>query len=115
MKVNAVTTILAILIAGLMAYLFYTISKNEDAALATAIAGFLTLGTILVGMMGVRLQDTKHSTNLRLASSLFLAIALIFHLVASLASLKVAFVIIFAGIILILYILAAYSIAKVKM
>ena len=115
MKVNAVTTISAILIAGLMAYLFYTISKDENSALASAIAGFLTLATILVGMMGVRLQDSKHNTNLRLASSLFLVIALIFHLVAALASLKVAFIIIFAGIILILYILAAYSIAKVKM
>ncbi|MBO4593395.1 MAG: hypothetical protein J5678_04305 [Bacteroidaceae bacterium] len=115
MKLNAITSIVAVLIAGLLAYLFYTISKNDDTALATAIAGFLSLGVVLGGMMGVKLQDSKHNTNLRLVSILFFLIGLIFHLIAALSGTSVPFVIIFAGLILVIYILAAYTIAKAKM
>lgn len=115
MKVNLVTTIVAVIIAGLLAFLFYTISKNDDTALATAIAGFLTHGVILGGMMGMQLQDEKHNTNLRLASTIFIVVAFAFHLIAALSGMSVSFIIIFAGLILIFYVLTAYSIAKVKM
>lgn len=115
MKLNVITSIIAVLIAGLLAYLFYTISKDDDTALATAIAGFLSLVVVLGGMISVKLQDSKHNTNLRLVSILFILIGLLFYIIAALIGMSTPVVIIVAGLILVLYILAAYTIAKAKM
>lgn len=115
MKINIFPAVIALIIAGLLAYLFYAISKDDDTALATTIAGFITTGTVLEGMMGIKLSDLKHTTNLRLLSNLFFVVALVFNLIAALVGMSLPFIIIFGGLIWVFYLLAAYSIAKIKM
>ena len=114
MKVNIVSAIGSLIVAGLFAYLLYSIGQSENQLMAT-IFGFLVVGTILAGMIAVKLPDDRHSTNLRLVSSVFIVIALAFFLIAVPCGIGVPFLIIFSGLIWTLYVLAAYTIAKMNM
>ena len=113
MKFNAVTSLIALAIVALLAFGLYSWCRFAELNLLVAIFGgvacLLTLGTSL----GISFEQPRKSTNIKVLSSLFFTIFLISNVVfCCLASFSVPVYVIINGVLLLLWFLSCYGIAK---
>ena len=112
MKINFVMLLIALAIAALIAFGFYSGNKEEPyvwlITIVSGIMGFVTLSGILaVGF------DVRGSTgNVRVVSILFFIAGLVSNLVFTFVAMTPPPYIIINGILFLLYILIAYGIVR---
>lgn len=113
MKINFVQTIIAIAVSLLIAYGLYSFHDSENKILLSA-GSFVFLATTLVLSIGTSFQLPRTTTNVRVVSVIFFAVALISNLIFTFVAFLVPSYVITNGILLLVYILIAYSINKAK-
>jgi hypothetical protein len=113
MKINFVQSIIAIAVSLLIAYGLYSFNNSENEILLSA-GSFVFLAVTLINTIGVSFELPRTTTNIRVASGIFFAIALIGNLIFTVINFSVPSYLIINGILLLVYILIAYSINKVK-
>lgn len=116
MKINTFPALIALVAAALLAYLFYTISgADAQMSIALAISGFVSMLICLGCGIGITFKDSHHTVNSFAASSLFAVLLFAEHLCFALWGSSVPLLIIFSGLLLVLYLLVFYGISKAKM
>jgi len=113
MKVNFVQTIIAIAVSLLIAYGLYSFHDSENKILLSA-GSFVFLAVTLILTIGTSFELPRTTTNVRVVSGIFFAIALISNLVFTFLNFSIPSYIIINGILLLVFILIAYSINKAK-
>jgi hypothetical protein len=111
MKINFVQTAIAIAISLLIAYGLYTFYKGENALLLSG-GSFLFLATTLVAAIGIDFEQSRTNVNIKVVSGIFFVIALIDNIAFSFFNFSTAGYIITNGILLLLFILIAYSVNR---
>ena len=113
MKINFVQTIIAIAVSLLIAYGFYSFHSSENKILLSA-GSFMFIATTLVLSIGTSFQLPRTTANIRLVSGIFFAVALISNLIFTFIAFSVPSYVITNGILLLVFILIAYSINGAK-
>lgn len=113
MKVNLVQTIIAIAVSGLIAYGLYNFHDSENKILLS-VGSFVFLSVTLALSIGVNFEQSRTTTNIRVVSGIFFAVALISNLIFNFLSFSEPSYIITNGILLLIYVLIAYSINRAK-
>ncbi len=114
MKVNFVKTIIAIALSLLITYGFYSFHDSENKILLSS-GSFVFLTVTLIFAIGSSFEFPRTTTNVRVVSGIFFAIALISNLVFTFLYFSVPSYIIINGILLLVFILITYSINKAKL
>ena len=113
MKINFVQTIIAIAVSLLIAYGLYSFHDSENKILLS-VGSFVFLATALVMSIGASFELPRTTTNIRVVSGIFFVIALISNLIFTFINFSVPSYVIINGILLLVFILIAYSINKAK-
>ena len=113
MKLNFITTIIAIAVSLLIAYGLYSFHDSENKILLSA-GSFVFLAITLVFSIGTSFQLPRTTTNIRVVAGIFFAVALISNLIFTFIAFSVPSYVITNGILLLVFILIAYSINKAK-
>ena len=113
MKVHFVQAIIAIAVSLLIAYGLYSFHDSENKILLSA-GSFVFLAVTLILTIGTSFELPRTTTNVRVVSGIFFAIALISNLVFTFLNFSIPSYIIINGILLLVFILIAYSINKAK-
>ncbi len=113
MKINFVQTIIAIAVSLLIAYGLYGFSVSENKILLSA-GSFVFLAATLVLTIGTSFEFPRTTTNIRVVSGIFFAVALISNLIFMFINFSIPSYVIINGILLLVFILIAYSINKAK-
>jgi len=113
MKINFAQTIIAIAVSLLIAYGLYSFHDSENKILLSA-GSFVFLAITLVFSIGTSFQLPRTTTNVRVVSGIFFAVALISNLIFTFVAFSVPSYVITNGILLLVFILIAYSINKAK-
>ena len=113
MKISIVQTIIAIAMSLLIAYGLYSFHESENKILLGA-GSFVFLATTLVMTFGASFELPRTLTNVRVISGFFFVVALISNLVFAFISFSVPSFVVINGTLLLVFILTAYSINKVK-
>jgi hypothetical protein len=113
MKINFVQTIIAIAVSLLIAYGLYSFHDSENKILLSA-GSFVFLAITLIFSIGTSFQLPRTTTNVRVVSGIFFAVALISNLIFTFVAFSVPSYVITNGILLLVFILIAYSINKAK-
>jgi len=113
MKINFVQTIIAIAVSLLIAYGLYSFHESENKILLSA-GSFVFLAVTLIITIGASFELPRTTTNVKVVSGIFFAIALISNIVFTFVTFSVPLYVITNGILLLVFILIAYSINKAK-
>jgi hypothetical protein len=113
MKINFVQTIIAIAVSLLIAYGLYSFHTSENKILLSA-GSFVFLAATLVMTIGTSFEFPRTTTNIRVVSGIFFVVALISNLIFTFITFSVPSYVITNGILLLVFILIAYSINKAK-
>ena len=113
MKLNFVQTIIAIVLSLLIAYGLYSFHDSENKVLLS-LGSFVFLATTLVITIGVNFEQSRTTTNVRVVSGIFFVISLASNLIFSFFTFSTLSYVITNGILLLIFVLIAYSINKVK-
>jgi len=113
MKINFVPTIIAIMVSLLISYGLYSFNSTQNKILLSA-GSFVFLATALSMTIGTSFELPRTTTNVRVVSGIFFAIALISNLIFTYIHFSVPSYVIVNGILLLVFILIAYSISKAK-
>ena len=113
MKLNFVQTIIAIAVSLLIAYGLYSFHHSENKVLLS-LGSFVFLATTLVITIGVNFEQSRTTTNVRVVSGIFFVISLASNLIFSFFTFSTLSYVITNGILLLIFVLIAYSINKAK-
>lgn len=113
MKINIVQTIIAISVSLLITYGLYSFHDSENKLLLTA-GSFVFLATALVMTIGASFELPRTTSNIRIVSGIFFAIALFTNLTFTFIKFSGASYVIINGILLLVFMLIAYSISNAK-
>ncbi len=113
MKINFVQASIAIALSLLIAYGLYSFQVGENKILLT-IGSFVFMATTLLLTIGSNFETPRTTTNIRVVSGIFFVIALIGNIGFSFSKFSVPVYIMTNGILLLIFILIAYSINKAK-
>ncbi|MES2487818.1 MAG: hypothetical protein V4581_17960 [Bacteroidota bacterium] len=111
MKINPITTSIAVGISALMAYGFYSFNDNALRMLL-GIGSFITFALTLFFVLGVRFDFYAQNINTRYASTLFFTAFLVSHLLFSFLTFTQGLYVVVHGILLLLYLLVLYYLAR---
>ena len=113
MKINFVQTFIAIAVSLLISYGLYSFHIGTNKMLFSA-GSFVFLAITLIVTIGVTFELPRTSMNIKMVASIFFVIALISNLVFTFSAFAVPSYIITNGILLLFFILIAYSINNAK-
>ncbi len=113
MKINLIQFVIALAISLLIAYGFYSFYESEQKTLLS-VGSFVFLSITLILTIGTNFDSTRSTTNVRVFSGIFFLIGLISNLIFSFIDFSTAGYLITNGILLLVFILIAYSIQKAK-
>ncbi|WP_213524095.1 hypothetical protein [Nonlabens sp.] len=113
MRINLVQTTIAIAVSALITYGLYNFYVGDNKNLLSA-GSFVFLTTALIMTIGASFEPPRTTTNIRVVSGIFFAIALISNLIFTFINFSVPSYVIVNGILLLVFILIAYSINKSK-
>ncbi len=113
MKINLAQTIIAITASLLIAYGFYSFHIYEN-NLLLSIGSFVFLTTALVMTIGISLELPRTSTNIRVVSGIFFAVALVINMIFTFIDYSIPAYVIFNGLLYLLYVLIVVLINKSK-
>jgi hypothetical protein len=114
MRINVITLGIALAVGALAGYGFYAVNgAQNDIPLANALGGGIALFVTLAGAIAVGTKDETGGTlNIRLTSGIFFAVMLVEQIVFCFVPFSMPPYIIVTGILLLIYVLAAYGIGK---
>ena len=112
-KINFVPTIIALAMSLLIAYGLYSFNGSENKILLSA-GSFVFLAVTLVMAMGTSFEFPRTTTNIRAVAGIFFAVAFISNLIFTFVAFSVPSYVITNGILLLVFILIAYSINRAK-
>lgn len=116
MKVNFVPTLISLIGAVLLAYLFYTMADKENQFLNTlAISGFVSVASCLECGLGIYWGSPHRQANVFAVSLVFFFIFIAEHCCFAIWGNEIPWLVIATGLILLIYILIIYGITKAKM
>lgn len=116
MKINIIPSLIVLMAASLLAYLFYSMSDAEEQMLnALAISGFVSTGICLECGMGLSFKDSHHTVNSFATSFFFLILFIVEHCCFAIWGTSREWLIIASGLLLVVYLLVYYAISKTKM
>ena len=114
MKINPIPTIIAAAISALLAYALYALCHAQGQELLLALGGFicsfLTLGTCF----GVRFDQGRTSVNTAVLGGVFFFLLIISNGIFAFLQFSPPAYIITHGILLLVFILVVYAVAKAK-
>ncbi len=113
MKINFVQSIIAIAVSLLIAYGLYSFHDSENKILLSA-GTFVFLASTLILTISISFEQSRTTTNIRVVSGIFFAVALISNLIFTFINFSIPSYVITNGILLLVFILIAYSINKAK-
>jgi len=113
MKLNFITTLIAIAVSLLIAYGLYSFHNSENKILLSA-GSFVFFAITLILAIGTSFELPRTTTNIRVVSGVFFAIALASNLIFVFISFSVPSYIIINGILLLVFVLIVYSINRAK-
>lgn len=114
MKIKVIPTIIAAAISALIAYGLFSFCKTPGLESLLAIGGFISLFLTLATCLGVRFDQSRTSANIAVIGGVFFFILLVSHLFFTLTLFNKQIYLIINGIILLLFLLTLYGIAKAK-
>lgn len=114
MKINFIQTIIAIAVSLIISYGLFSF-HNSDNKILLSVGSFVFLATTLVLAIGTNFQLSRTTTNVRVVSGIFFAVALISNLIFTFINFSVPSYVIIIGILLLVFILIAYAINKAKL
>lgn len=114
MKPNIILIIVSLVISALVAYTLYSLSSIEDTKNLLAIGSGLCFLLTLSATMGVSFENTRAGVNVKVLSIVFFIIFLISNLIFTFIIFSTSAYLITNGLLLVLWFLFAYSIAKSK-
>lgn len=114
MKINFIQTIIAIAVSLIISYGLFSF-HNSDNKILLSVGSFVFLATTLVLAIGTNFQLPRTTTNVRVVSGIFFAVALISNLIFTFINFSVPSYVIIIGILLLVFILIAYAINKAKL
>lgn len=114
MKVNVVPTIIALAISALLAYVLYEICHTEGQEMLLAVVGGICLFLPLATCLGVRFELPRTSANVAVVGGVFFAIMMISNALFAFVHFTTPACIIVNGILLLLFLLIGYLIAKAR-
>jgi hypothetical protein len=114
MKINVITLAIAFAIAALAGYAFYTANgADTDIPLVNAIGGGIVLFITLAGTIAIGTKNEVGSIlNIRVTSGVFFAALLVEQIIFCLVPFHLAPYIIVTGVLVLIYVLIAYSICR---
>lgn len=116
MKINIIPSIIVLIAAALLAFLFYTLSDAEEQMLkALAISGFASIFVCLECGIGISFKDSHHNVNNFAISIFFLTIFIVEHLCFAIWEASQEWIIITTGLLLVLYLIIYYGICKANL
>jgi hypothetical protein len=104
MKINFVQTIIAIAVSLLIAYGLYSFHDSENKILLSA-GSFVFLAITLILTIGTSFELPRTTTNVRVVSGIFFAVALISNLIFTFIAFSIPSYVITNGILLLVFIL----------
>jgi hypothetical protein len=113
MKINFVQTIIAVAVSLLIAYGLYNFHSSENKILLCA-GSFVFFAITLILTTGTNFELSRTTTNIKVVSGIFFAMALIGNLIFTFTNFSVPSYVIINGILLLVFILIVYSIYKAK-
>jgi hypothetical protein len=113
MKINFVQTIIAIALSILIAYGLYSFHDSENKILLS-VGSFVFLAATLILTIGTSFEQSRTTTNIRVVSGIFFAVALISNLIFTFINFSVPIYIITNGILTLVFLLIVYSVNKAK-
>jgi hypothetical protein len=113
MKINFVTTIIALAISLLLAYGFYSFSDSDN-KLLFCVGSFVFIAATLIMTIGVSLELPRTTANVRVVSGIFFTIALASNITFLFIKFSIPGYIITNGILLLIFLLLAYSVNRAK-
>lgn len=116
MKVNIVLTLISLIGAALLAYMFYAMADQESKLLnALAISGFVSVVSCLECGLGISWGSPHRQANAFAVSLVFFFIFIAEHCCFAIWGNEIPWLVIATGLILLMYILIIYGITKAKM
>jgi len=113
MKINFVQSIIAIALSLLIAYGLYSFHNGENKILLS-VGCFVFLCATLLMAIGASFELPRTTTNVKVVSGVFFVIALISNLIFTFILFSTPIYVITNGILLLVFILIAYSINKAQ-
>jgi hypothetical protein len=113
MKINFVPTIISTAVSLLIAYGLYSFHESENKILLIA-GSFVFFATTLIMAIGASFEVARTTTNIRVVSGIFFAIALIGNLIFTFVNFSVPSYVIINGILILVFILIVYLINQAK-
>lgn len=114
MKIKAIPTFIAAAICTLIVYGFFSLCKTPRQELLLAIGGFVCLFPALGTCLGVRFEQGRTSANLAVIGGVFFVIQLVCLLIFTFVSFSTTSFVVVNGIILLIFLLVTYGVAKAK-
>jgi hypothetical protein len=113
MKINVLMCIVALAIGALAGYGFWAANSGEAGQLVMAIGSGVAFFVTLGGTIAVRSATGRGSIgNIRVVSALFFAVFLVEQIVCTVLPFHQAPYIVVTGVLLLVYVVISYSIAK---
>lgn len=113
MKIDFIKTVIAIAVSSLIAYGFFAFNTSANKDLLT-FGSLIFLIITLMMTIGINFNLPRTTSLIRTVSALFFVIALLSNMIFSFVNFKAEMYVIVNGILLLIYVLATYSIAKAK-
>jgi len=112
MKINGLLIIICAAIAGLIAFGFFAVNKDEVYRILLTVGSGFTLFSTLVGIVALSSPNRGSIVNIRVVSILFFLALLIEHILFSIFDVSLTPYIVITGILFLLYILLCYLIIR---
>jgi len=113
MKLNPVTTIIAAGLSALLAFAFYSYSPSDSKVMLT-VGSFIFLLITSVAFLSLSFQQPRTTTLIKTVSTIFFVLGFGLHITAGLLKFNQQNYIISVGLLSLVYLLIAYSIARQK-
>lgn len=114
MKANIVLIIVSLVVGTLVAYAFYSLASAEDTKMLLTIGSGLCFCLTLSASIGIAFENKRAGVNIKVLSVVFFILLLISNLIFTFITFSTSAYIITNGLILVLWFLSAYLIAKSK-
>jgi hypothetical protein len=111
MKFNVVKTVVAVAMSALIAYAYFAFSPWGNGALVS-IGSFIENTIILITALGITIEGARTMANLKIVGWLFFLVSLVTNGIFAAINFGQPAYIIINGLILLIFVLVAYSIGK---
>ena len=111
MKFNVVKTAVSVAISALIAYAYYAFSDSRNGGLVS-IGSFIENSIMLITALGITIKGVRTMVNLKIVGWLFFLVSIISNSIFAAITFNQPSYIIVNGLILLIFVLVAYSIGK---